>query len=95
MWVAALCHTKMVEELAVLWAAVSSTAELVLGCSPNETSLVEVMNELVAKFQRWEELCSRFEGPGTSICDLLLGLPPSQARWATIWLRSLDGLRQN
>jgi hypothetical protein len=50
MWVTALYHTKMVEELAVLWAAVSSTAELVLRCSPNETSLVEVMNELVAKF---------------------------------------------
>jgi hypothetical protein len=50
MRVAALHHTKMVGELTALWAAVSSAAELVVGCSPNETSWVEVMNELVAKF---------------------------------------------
>jgi hypothetical protein len=40
------------------------------------------MNELVAKFWRQEELCLRLEGPGTRICDLLLGPAPSQARWA-------------
>jgi hypothetical protein len=62
--------------------AVSSAAELVLGHSPNETSRVEVTNELVAKFRRWEELCSRLEGPGARIYDLLLGPPPSQAQWA-------------
>jgi hypothetical protein len=28
------------------------------------------------------ELCSQFERPGVRICDLLLGLPPDQARWA-------------
>jgi hypothetical protein len=43
---------------------------------------VEVTNELVAKFQRQEELCSCLEGSGMRICDLLFGLPPSQARWA-------------
>jgi hypothetical protein len=53
--------------------------ELVLGQLPNESSRVEVMNELVAKFQRQEELCSWLEGPGMRICDLLLGPPPSQA----------------
>jgi hypothetical protein len=42
---------------------------------------VEVTNELVAKFRRREELCSWLQGPGTRICDLLLRLPPSQARW--------------
>jgi hypothetical protein len=78
----ALCHTEMAGELTVLWAVVSSTAELVPGRSLNETSQVEVTNELVAKFQRREELCSRHEGPGVRICDLLLGPPPSQARWA-------------
>jgi hypothetical protein len=76
---AALCHTKMIRELATLWAAVSSVMELVLGQLPNESSRVEVMNELVAKFQRQEELCSWLEGPGMRICDLLLGPPPSQA----------------
>jgi hypothetical protein len=39
-------------------------------------------NELVAKFWRWEELCSRLEGPSARICNLLLGPPPSQAWWA-------------
>jgi hypothetical protein len=40
------------------------------------------MNELVAKFQRLEELCSRLEGYGVRICDMLLGSLASQARWA-------------
>jgi hypothetical protein len=40
----------MVRELTAREASVSSASELVLGCSPNETSRVEVMNELVAKF---------------------------------------------
>jgi hypothetical protein len=39
-----------VEALAALRAVVSSTVELVLGCSPSETSRVEDANELVAKF---------------------------------------------
>jgi hypothetical protein len=82
LWDAALHHTGMVGELAALQVAISSIVELVLRCSPNETSRVEVMNELVAKFQRWEELCSRLDGPGARICDMLLGPPPSQARWA-------------
>jgi hypothetical protein len=82
MWATTLCHTEIVRELAALWVVVSSTTELVLGRSPNETSWVEVMNELVAKFWRWEELCSRLEGLGVRIYDLLLGRPPNQARWA-------------
>jgi hypothetical protein len=43
---------------------------------------LEVMNDLVAKFWRREELCSWLEGPGVMICDLLLRPLPSQARWA-------------
>jgi hypothetical protein len=81
MWAATLCHTEMARELTALWEAVSSAMELVLGRSPNETSRVEVTNKLVANFWRREELCSRLEGPGVRICDLLLGPPPSQARW--------------
>jgi hypothetical protein len=38
MQVTALYHTKMVRVLAALWAAVSSTVELVLERSPNVTS---------------------------------------------------------
>jgi hypothetical protein len=66
MQAAALCHTNVAGEL-VQW------------CSPNETFWVEVKNE-VAKFGRLEELCSRLKGPDARICDLLLGLPLSQAR---------------
>jgi hypothetical protein len=82
MRVAALHHTEMAGELITLRVAVSPVAELVRGCSPNETSRVEVTNELVTKFWRREELCSQLEGPGARICNLLLGPPPSQARWA-------------
>jgi hypothetical protein len=60
----------------------SSKMELVLGCLPDETLQVEVMDELVAEFQRLEELCSLHECPSMRICDLLLGPPLGQARWA-------------
>jgi hypothetical protein len=53
----------------------------VLGRSPGENSQVEVMNELVAKFRRWKELCSCLEGPGTKICAMLIGPPANEARW--------------
>jgi hypothetical protein len=43
---------------------------------------VEIADELVAQFQKLEELCSRLEWPGVRICDLLLRPPPDQARWA-------------
>jgi hypothetical protein len=39
------------------------------------------MNDLVAKFRRWEELFLWLEEPGPKICELLLGPPPSQAQW--------------
>jgi hypothetical protein len=68
----------MARELAALRATVSSVVELLLGRSHNETTRVEVTNKLVAKFWRWEELCSRLEGSGVRICDLLLGTLPSQ-----------------
>jgi hypothetical protein len=48
-------HTKMAGELATLRAAVSSAVESVLGRSPDEAFRVEVVGELVAKFQRLEE----------------------------------------
>jgi hypothetical protein len=69
----------MVAELTTLQAAISSTAELVLGHSPNETFQMEVINELVVEFRRLEELCSRLEGPSVRIYDLLLRPLPSQA----------------
>jgi hypothetical protein len=47
-----LCHTEMAGELAALQAAVSSTTEFKLGRSPNGTFRVEIVDELVAKFQR-------------------------------------------
>jgi hypothetical protein len=78
---AILHHTEMARELAALWATVSSAVELVLGCSPDETFLVDVMDELVPEFWRLGELFSWLKWPGTRICDLLLGPPLGQARW--------------
>jgi hypothetical protein len=79
MRIAALCRTEMAGKLVVLQATVSSTTELALGRSPDETFRVEVVGELVAEFQKLEEQCSRLERHGTSICDLLLGSPPGRA----------------
>jgi hypothetical protein len=52
MWLATLRHTGMAGELDAFVAAVSSTTESVLGCSPSDTSCAEVVDELVAEFQR-------------------------------------------
>jgi hypothetical protein len=90
MHIAALCRTEMVGKLAVLQATVSSTMELALGHSPDETFRVEVVGELVAEFQKLEEQCSWLERRGTSICDLLLGSPPGQA-WLADHLEEATG----
>jgi hypothetical protein len=79
---AAIHHIEMVGELAVLWVAMTYAIELVLGRSPDETFRVELMDKVVAQFRKLEELCSQLEQPSASICDLLLGPPPDQARWA-------------
>jgi hypothetical protein len=50
MRLAALRHTEMAGELAVLWAAVSSATESVLGRSPNNTFRLEVVGELAVEF---------------------------------------------
>jgi hypothetical protein len=54
----ALHDVRVVRELAVLQAVVSCPVELMLGRSPDETSRVEVINELTTKIWRLEELCS-------------------------------------
>jgi hypothetical protein len=91
-WVAAFRHTKMGGELAVHRVTVSSATELLLGHSPDDTFRVEIMDELVAKSRRVEELCSWLDRTGARIYDLLLRSPLSQTRWAdhldeaAIWL---------
>jgi hypothetical protein len=50
MRLAALRHTEMVGELTMFLVVVSSATESVLGCSPSDTSHVEVVGELAAKF---------------------------------------------
>jgi hypothetical protein len=93
LWAAAFCHTEMAGELAVLEAAASSATGFVLRRSPAETSRLDVIGDLVAKFWRLDELCSWLERSGVRICDLLLGPPLSLAQWAdhldeaTGWLR--------
>jgi hypothetical protein len=68
-----LHHAVVVRELTMLQATVSSATELVLGRLLGEASRVEVMNELIAKFQELEELCSRRQGPSARFSNLLLG----------------------
>jgi hypothetical protein len=58
---------------------VSSTMELVLRHSPNNTALMEVVDGLVAKFQKVEGCWAKLEQPAVRICDLLLGPPPGRA----------------
>jgi hypothetical protein len=79
---ATLRHIEMIGELAMLRAAVTSAKELVLWHSLNETFWVEIADELVANFQRLEELCSWLERPSVRIYDLLLRPSLDQARWA-------------
>jgi hypothetical protein len=55
MRLATLHHTKVVEQLAALRAAVSSTVEFGLGRSPTEAFRAEVMEELITEFWEWEE----------------------------------------
>jgi hypothetical protein len=55
MRLAALRHTEMTGKLAALRPAASFAAELVIGCSPNDTFHVVVAGQLVAEFQKLEE----------------------------------------
>jgi hypothetical protein len=50
MHIVALYHTEMAGEFTVLRVVVSSTAESVLGCSPDDGFCVEVVGELAAEF---------------------------------------------
>jgi hypothetical protein len=82
--IVALRHAEMAKELATLQVAVSSTTEIVFGCSPTEALRVEVEDELVAKFWKLEKEQLRLERPGARVCDLILGLPSGQARLADV-----------
>jgi hypothetical protein len=79
---AAILHIEMAWDLAALWAVVTSSMELVLGHSPDETFWVEIMDELVAQFRKLEEMRSWLERPDARTCDLHLSLPPDQAQHA-------------
>jgi hypothetical protein len=80
MQIIALCHTEMDEKLAALRVVVSSTVELALGHSSDETFQVEVVGELVAEFWKPDKRSSRLEWPGMRTYDLLVGPPPGRAR---------------
>jgi hypothetical protein len=80
MQIAALYHTKMAEELAMLWAVVSSTTKFELGRSRNETFRAEVVDDLVAKFWRQDEWSACLERPRARVCDLILGAASDRAQ---------------
>jgi hypothetical protein len=50
MWFSTACHTEMAKQLAMLWPAMSSVAQSVLGCSPTETFQADVVGETLTKF---------------------------------------------
>jgi hypothetical protein len=52
MRLASVPHTEKTGELTVFRAAVISTTELVLGRSPGDTAHAEVVDKLVAEFQK-------------------------------------------
>jgi hypothetical protein len=82
MWIAALRHTEISGEIAMLQATVSYVVEFALGHSPDEAFWVEVMDELVVKFQKLEEQHSQLEWPSARIFDMLLGPPSGRAHLA-------------
>jgi hypothetical protein len=82
MQIAALHRAKMAGELAALQVVVSSASEFMFGCSPDEILWVEVVEELIAEFQKKQERRSRLERLGTRIYDLILGPPSGRARLA-------------
>jgi hypothetical protein len=53
-----------------------STTQFILWRSPTEALRVDVVDELVAKFQRQEERCLHPEKSNKRVCDLILR-PPS------------------
>jgi hypothetical protein len=59
----ALRHSEMAGELATLRVTVPFVADSALGRSPGEIFRVEVVDELVAEFQRLDERCSQLERP--------------------------------
>jgi hypothetical protein len=67
MWITALCHSEMAKQLAVHWAAMSSTAEFMLRRLLTEAFQVEVVEEQVAEFQKQEKRCSCLERPGMRV----------------------------
>jgi hypothetical protein len=85
MQIAVICHTEMVEQFIMLRAAVSTAMECMLRCSPTEALWVDIVDELVAEFQKQEQQCLCLEKSGVRVCDLILG-PPSN------WVRLADQL---
>jgi hypothetical protein len=61
MRLAALLHTKMAKELAMLRVMVFSTMESVHGRSPNDAFCVELVGELATEFQKIKDQRSRLE----------------------------------
>jgi hypothetical protein len=85
----------MVGELAALRVSLSSTAESVLGCLPDEIFHIEVMGELGSKFQRLEEWFLWLQRVATKIWTCSLGHHPVGPDWPTVWMRSSNSLGQS
>jgi hypothetical protein len=81
---AALLHSKMAKELAMLRAMVSSTMESVHGRSPNDAFRVEVVGELAAEFQKIEDRRSRLSSLPLGSVTSSLGHCSVELDWLVI-----------
>jgi hypothetical protein len=93
MRIASVCHTEMVGQLIVLQAAMSSTTQSVLGCSPTKAFWVDIVEELFNEFWEKAEWCSCLENFSMRIYDLILALPANRVRLADRLEEAVRGLQ--
>jgi hypothetical protein len=79
--------------LSVLWAAVSLATQSVLGRLLIDVSQVDVVGEMVARFQDRAEWCSRLETSGSRVYNLFLG-PEDDRVHLVIYLEETIGRLQ-
>jgi hypothetical protein len=68
----------------------SLAAQCSLGHSPTESFQVDVVGDMLAKFQEQEERCLRLKNSGMRVCNLILGSSDDQV-WPTNHLEEAIG----
>jgi hypothetical protein len=84
----------MVMQLTERQAAVSSTAQSMLGHLLGEAFCVEVVDDMFTEFWEQVEWRSRFKNSGTRVCDLILEPPLGQVWLADRLVEVIGRLRE-